>query len=158
MVGQVLEHVYWVTAVSPSTQKSKGAGAVEEVGIWNSMIAIIVGSQVSVFSQDPWDRVGSEARTVLWPVVATVEKKTLSSPFLPYAKRTPPGGSVPDNWKQNPLTPCKVRLYGCCPPASFSSSPMPPYPVVVMVPDVHILPPVFGKLPVPGVIFEAVSL
>jgi len=77
-----LPRTYWVSAVSDETQKLKGV-AVAEPGIWNSMIATSVGSQVSAVSHEPWPRGGTEAGTVFRPIVSTMAKKTLSSPFLP---------------------------------------------------------------------------
>ena len=117
---------------------------------------MVVGSQVIFFSQDACAKAGSEKRIVCCPVVVTDSKKGLSLlPFVVKATRMPvPAGIfVPDNWKQNPLTPCDVALYGCCPPVSFNSSAMPaPHPLadVPVDPVVHNLPFVFGKPVVEG--------
>ena len=58
------------------------------------------------------------------------------------------GMVVPLRTKQNPRTPLAVVLYGCWGGPSLSSNAIPAphaFVAVDVIPDVHILPPTFGK-------------
>jgi hypothetical protein len=141
---------YCVIAASPLMQKSQGTMAMVVLGIWNcsnilawapmpSLLPALLGVHV------PGNGVNAGGIDWIHPgeVTAVLGRE-------PKSKRR---NLVSGYLETKPITLLAVEFHGCCLPASLSSNAIPvPHPAIEVWPEVHILPPVFGKVPLGGVV------